>query len=110
MEEKIKECVSKRLARGRLEIRLFINDAAEETFVYQVNLAKAKAYHQALSSLAQTMGMTADIPLNLLVGAQGLITPGEAAIDYDGNWVVIERCLLQALEIWTECGWWKAII
>ena len=98
IEEKIKECVSKKISRGRLEIKLFIDDASEETCVYQVNLAKAKAYHDALTSMSHSLGITADIPLGLLTGAQGLITPGESATDYDGNWLVIERCLNEALD------------
>jgi uncharacterized protein (TIGR00255 family) len=97
VEDKIKECVSRRIVRGRLEIRLFINDASEDACTYEVNIPKAKAYHQAVLSMGGALGLTSDIPITLFTGAQGLIAPSETSVDMDERWPVIERCIENCL-------------
>ena len=97
MEDKIKECVTKRISRGRIEIRLYVTDTSEESCAYEVNLPKARAYHQALKTMALTLELGGEIPLNLFTGAQGLITPAEVTVDLEGRWAVIERCVEKCL-------------
>lgn len=97
MEDKIKDVVSRRLSRGRIEIRLFVTDTSEESCAYDVNLPKAKAYHKAIATLAETLGIGAELPIGLFAGAQSLITPAEVTVDNEGKWVAIEHCIDKCL-------------
>lgn len=98
MEDKIKECVSRKISRGRIEIRLFVNDTSEESASYDVNIPKAKAYFQAVLTLAESLGLSPrELTLNHFTSAQGLITPSEVTVDNESRWNVIERCIDQCL-------------
>lgn len=97
MEDKIKEVVSRRLSRGRIEIRLFVTDTSEESCAYDVNLPKAKAYHKAIETLAEALGIGAELPISLFAGAQSLITPAEVTVDNEGKWAAIEHCIDKCL-------------
>lgn len=93
MEDKIKECVARRISRGRIEIRLFVTDTSEESCAYEVNLPKARAYHRALADLSGALGLDAGLPVNLFTGTQGLISPAEVTVDLESRWALIERCM-----------------
>jgi uncharacterized protein (TIGR00255 family) len=97
-EEKIKECVGRKLSRGRIELRLFVTDTSDDSVAYEVNLPKARAYYEALSTLTSELGMAEGIPLNLVAGVQGVISASETEMDADRAWALIERCLDQALD------------
>lgn len=97
MEDKIKECVSQKISRGRIEIRLHVTDASEESMAFDVNLQKAGAYYEALNTLKNSFAVDGGISLNLLAGVQGVITASDVTVDVDRNWALIERCLNQAL-------------
>lgn len=98
MEDKIKECVSGKLSRGRIEIRLHVNDASEESVAFDVNLPKARAYYEALTTLKNTFDVDGGITLPLLAGVQGLISAADMTVDTDKNWPLIEQCLNKALD------------
>ncbi len=97
LEDKIKECVARRLGRGRVELRLFVTDMSEESCAYEVNFPKARAYHKALAAMAADLGLGSEIPLSLFTGSQGMISPAEVTVDQESRWQVIERCIDQCL-------------
>lgn len=97
MEDKIKEYVSRRISRGRLEIRVNVSDSSEESVAFQVNVQKAKAYRDALVVIKQTFDMNDTIALSQLASVQGVIAPAEVPMDMDKVWSVMESCLEEAL-------------
>lgn len=98
LEEKIKESVSRKVSRGRVDIRVNVNDASEESVAFDVNKAKASAYHEALGVLQKTFGLNDPISLPQLSSVQGVITPADVPVDMDRIWAVMGECLDEALD------------
>ena len=97
LEEKIKKAVSERVARGRVEIKLFIQETFENTDLFRVNESMALAYHDALVKLKTTCGINEDISLALLTAKNGIIETAEPGINPDAIWPVLEENLQRAL-------------
>ena len=97
LEDKIKNLISAGVARGRVEVRLQVRDESEAACAFEIDEAKAGAYHQALTQLKERFGMEAPITLDYLSSVSGIIKPAEVEIDMDACWPVIEGCVTQAL-------------
>lgn len=98
LEEKIKERVSKRVSRGRVEMRLFVDDESEGSFAYEVNKQKADAYYEALKQLVDNYEIDGGIPLSLLSNTQGLIVPADVEIDFQTHGAVVVTCVEKTLD------------
>ncbi len=98
LEEKIKRMVSARLARGRVEIKIRIENQAGDAIRYDIDESAARAFHDALGRLKEMFGMEREIPLNLLAGARDIIKPVEVEKDVEVVRPVVEESLDKALE------------
>ncbi len=98
VEDRIKSMVSEKVVRGRVEVKLQVEEAGEKTFSYEIDTARAEAYHQALTRLGEHLDMNADVSLDHLTGLSGLIRPVEPEQDVEKNWTVIAPCLQEALD------------
>jgi len=96
-EEKIKNIISTDVARGRVELKLQITDESPEAVAFEVNRAKATAYHQALMQLKDELNIAAPIGLEQFSGVSDIIKPVEVTQALDQTWQIIESCLHQAL-------------
>jgi uncharacterized protein (TIGR00255 family) len=98
LENKVKTTISDWVSRGRLDVSIQIRDTSNETYSFEANLPKAKAYHRALNQLKKSFNIAGDISLDLLAGAGEMIIAGETDKNPDNLWPVIEACLLRALK------------
>ncbi len=98
LEERIKALIGRYLERGRVELRLTIRDERQRANAFEVDLVLAAAYHQALCRLRDALTPESEVPLSLLATAGGVIRPGEVEPDLEGDWPVIEACLIAAVE------------
>ncbi|MFC1567292.1 YicC/YloC family endoribonuclease [Thermodesulfobacteriota bacterium] len=98
LEEKIKSLVAQKIARGRIEIRVQIMDESEESYLFETNEPKAHAYHKALRQLRDQLNIDAEVSLELLVSAGGIITPLEVDRDMEVVWPIIRDCLSRATD------------
>ncbi len=98
LEEKIKTLVSDVVSRGRIEMSLQINDDAEETYKFEVNIPKAKAYYDSLVQLKDQLDLHADVSMDLLVREGGVIRSAEVDRDMETVWIVVKDCLDEALK------------
>ncbi len=98
LEEKIKEVVPEKISRGRVEISIRIKDESGEACRFEVNMAKAKAYYNALCSLNEGLGLDEQPTLELLMRAGDIISPEDMG-DFimEKTWPVIEKCLRNTL-------------
>ena len=97
LESKIREVIAGRLVRGRIEIRLRVQDETESAYQFEVNTPKALAYYQALTSLRETLGIEDPIPLEMMSRANDIIKPVEAETDLDTIWPGIQDTIEQAV-------------
>jgi len=98
LEDRIKALISNRVARGRVEVRVQINDRAEDAIGLEIDHARARALVTALKELKSEFKLDGDITLDLLMGAGGIFTPVEKMPNEDVLWTVIEDCTALALD------------
>lgn len=99
LEEKIKEVVPEKISRGRVEISIRIKDESEEACRFEINMAKARAYYNALCSLKEGLGLDEAPTLELVMRAGDIIAPGDVGnFIMEKTWPVVEKSLRDALE------------
>ncbi|MBL0732597.1 MAG: YicC family protein [Desulfosarcina sp.] len=96
-EGKIKDLVSNKITRGRIEINLRVVNASENIYAFDVNTGKAKSYHAALVKLKSLLDLPGQISLELLIGAGEMIKPAEVETDMAEEWILIDKAVNQAL-------------
>lgn len=100
LEDRIKTLLSRKLVRGRVEIRLNFTDVREESEVWEANLSKAEACFAALKTLQDNLGLEGkiDFPLLLQTCGNGLLKPAERVQDMEEIWSAVEPAISAALE------------
>lgn len=98
LEDRIRGLISEKVARGRVELKLRISDDSEEACAFEINEARATAYHDALVRLQKIFDdMEGKIPLDLLARVGGVIRPAEPDRDMEACWPPIAACVTEAL-------------
>jgi len=98
LEDKIKSLISNRVARGRVEVRVQIDDRAEEAAGLEIDYARATGVMAAFKELKSEFNLKNDITLDMLVGAGGIFKPVEKLPNEDVLWTVVKDCTLLALD------------
>ena len=97
LEERIRGQVAEAVARGRVEMRVHIQDDSEAGIGFGVNSARAQAYHNALIRLNRSLGLDAPIALETVLAGGGIVQAMEVEKDVDAVWPVVLGCLQRAL-------------
>jgi uncharacterized protein (TIGR00255 family) len=98
LEDKLKELISAQIARGRLEIRLQIEDRSNEAAALEIDDARANALMTIFEHLSTKYKLQDDITLNMLLNAGGVIKPVERSPNAEMIWSVVKDCTVIALE------------
>ncbi len=93
-EDDIKKQMARTHGRGRIEVRLHIQDSAGDLDQFEVDHAKAVSYFRALKKVQQDLSLSADITLDQVLAARNIIVPARAKQDTDLLW----QAILPALE------------
>jgi uncharacterized protein (TIGR00255 family) len=96
-EEKIKKQVASTYVRGRVEVRIKIQDTGTAAGGFDVDLAKAQAYLKAVDRLKDHFNLAEEAALDRLLALPGIVIPAEAP-STEGHWTVITACLQDALD------------
>jgi uncharacterized protein (TIGR00255 family) len=97
-EERLKKQVSGQIHRGRIEVSLKIEENVDDAAAFEVNQPKAQAYYDAVLNLKEFINLSGDVPLDILLRADGLIKPVENDKNIDKDWPVISQCIEQAID------------
>jgi uncharacterized protein (TIGR00255 family) len=74
-EDSIKKTIAKTHDRGRIEIRLSIQNNEEDIDLFEVDHIRAKAYYLALDKIKQDLNLTSDISLDNVLNGKNIIVP-----------------------------------
>jgi uncharacterized protein YicC (UPF0701 family) len=66
------------VARGRVDIRVRIQDESEAGIGFEVNLPRARAYFEALNALNDSLGLTAPIAIESVLAAGSMVQAVES--------------------------------
>ncbi len=97
LEEKIKKTIAETITRGRVEIRVTIQETIENAEAFTINESMANAYYQTLAQLKNKYQLSSEIPLALLSSKNGIIETADPEINADEIWQVLEKCLNSTL-------------
>ena len=98
LEERVRSVIAARLARGRIETRIQIEDVSDSASPVEVDMARARAVLAALERLKTEFGLEGAASLELLVGVGGVLKTVQPKADLDAAWSALEGCLTQALD------------
>ena len=98
LEEKIKTLISRKVARGRIEVNLQVRDDSGEAYAFEINTPKARAYYDSLVQLKDKFNINSKISIDLLVSEGGIIKPAEVDFDMEACWPVFEDCINEAID------------
>jgi uncharacterized protein (TIGR00255 family) len=96
LEEQIKGLIAAQITRGRVEVTVQVRASNDNACAFEVDEAKATAYHIALMQLRDLLQLKSEIPLELITGS-GIIRPKEVDIDLDAAWNVVRESLAAAI-------------
>jgi len=97
LESKIKNIVSGKITRGRVEISLRVINDSETIYAFDVNEKKAKSYYEALVKFKKLLDIPGEISLELMIGAGEMIKPAEIETDMTEEWGIINKAVNGAL-------------
>lgn len=98
LEEKVKAIISEKITRGRLDVFIQISDTATAAVAFEIDEARLRAYHDALSSIIRMFSLNDLVSLEMLAGCSGVIKPCEVEKDMDAAWNIVQECVRTALD------------
>ena len=98
LEDKIKSLIGDRIARGRVEVRIQVDDHSDEAAGLEIDHARAKAIMAAYNELKSEYNLENDITLDMLIDAGGIFKPVEKQPDEEVLWTAVKDCATLALD------------
>jgi uncharacterized protein (TIGR00255 family) len=99
LEAQLRDDINRRVARGRLTVRVSVHSAAGAAGQSLINTGLAKLYARELRALAKSLKLADDITLDLLARAPGVMQPAEEITDAEEIWPAISKALNAALDV-----------
>ncbi|GAB6142802.1 YicC/YloC family endoribonuclease [Desulfocicer niacini] len=97
LEEGIKKQVAQYVARGRVEIRINLEEQAQDTPLFQVDLPRAQGYYKALCTLREQFQLKDPITLDQLLEGRDMILAAEKETNADQVEAVVTHAVDMAL-------------
>ncbi len=99
LEERIRALIVSAVSRGRIEIKIAIRDCTENSIEFEIDEKKAIEYYNVLLHLKEKLCIDAQIPLEMIAGAEGVIKPVEIKKNIEAQWLLIKDLLEDALNL-----------
>ena len=97
LEDRVKGVIAGVVARGRVDMRIQIQDDSAADCAFAVNLPRARAYRDALVDLQQSLGLAGAVGIDTVLSGGNLIQAVELEKDAALVWPPLEGCLQAAL-------------
>ncbi len=97
LEERLKTYIQKRVARGKLDVYVSVNDTEEKESSVTVNHSLAAGYASALRELKETYSLSGEPSLCDIIRFGDIFTVHKAPEDEDAVWASVQTVLDDAL-------------
>ncbi|MDR0877362.1 MAG: YicC family protein [Treponema sp.] len=97
LETKAREYIASRFGRGKIEADIRIKEHNAKISV-GINEEAARAYHEAISRMARSLGIKEKPNLSLVLGMEGVLETGKSR-DTEKYWKEIEEVLIGAADV-----------
>lgn len=98
IEDKLRHVIAEQITRGRIELRVTIQDAEESPETFKINETMAGSYFDALTRLRKTLNWDVEIPFEIVAKKNGVIESEQLDVNTDKIWDAVSPCLLRALK------------
>lgn len=98
LEDRIRRLIQTRVARGRIDGYLGVDDCGEKTAIVKVDKALAGAYYKAMKELGEDLDLDGKVKLKHLIALPSVLTVEEPADDIEEWWPAIQKAVEAALE------------
>lgn len=102
LDEKLKSCLQERVARGKVETSVSIEDTSGKSVTLQVNKDYADAYINALRELGKKYRLKDDLKLSSLISNNEIIVPKRTEIDEDKLTNAVIETAKNALDVFVN--------
>ena len=102
MDSRLKAQLNKRIARGKVELSLTIQNTEAAGAAVAADLNLARSYQQALRNMAEELGVKNDVTVSLLAKFPDVLTTRQAQVNEDQLWEDVSDVTAQALESFVE--------
>lgn len=97
LEDDIRKIIKKEIARGKVEVNLYLTSLSEEDIEVIVNEAACTAYVEALRKMGTKLGLCDNIGVAEVMHLNDVISIQKKSSDTEILWPMIERALQEAL-------------
>lgn len=97
LEDRIKNRVKEKIHRGRIEVKLQVDDQIVNNITFQVDASRAVAYTNALSDLKQLLKIESPVTIEQVINLKDVIRTVEPQDDPASTWPQIDESLCKAL-------------
>jgi uncharacterized protein (TIGR00255 family) len=98
LEAQIRDEVNRKLARGRVTIRVALHAAeGKDGIRVQINKPLAQAYARELRAVAKELRLAGDLSVELLIRAPGVLDTNAKISEAEAVWPSVHKALIQAL-------------
>ncbi len=98
LEEKARRYILSRLARGRVDGFITVEDCTVKTATVKVDKVLAASYYKAMEELISNLGISSGIKPEHLLSLPGVFSLEEPAEDIEAYWPVLEQALTGAVD------------
>jgi uncharacterized protein (TIGR00255 family) len=98
LEETLRTVITGRLARGRVEVTLSVEEFGDQERIVQINNALLKGYLQALRTIQSELGSEDKIQLSDILVLPGLLEVDEPPLDWDNLQQLVAQAANAALD------------
>jgi uncharacterized protein (TIGR00255 family) len=99
LEAQIRDEINRRVARGRITVRLSVHAAKGAAGQMRLNTALAKVYAKELRALAKSLHLPDDVTLDMLARAPGVLQADEEIQEAEALWPGTAKALKTALDM-----------
>ena len=99
LEAQVRDQINRRVARGRLTVRVSVHAAEGAAGKMRINSELAKIYAKELRALAKALHLAEAVTLDMLTRAPGVLQPAEEIGEAEEVWPATEKALDAALDI-----------
>ena len=98
LEETLRQTISRRISRGRLEVVLSLEEFGDQERIVQINKGLLQGYLHALAAIQAELGSDEAIQLPHVLSLPGLLEVDEPTTDWDDLHKVVAEATTLALD------------
>lgn len=99
LEAQVREEINRRVARGRVSVRVGLHAGEGEAGQVALNVPLARAYVKEFRKLSKDLKLGGEVTLDTVLRAPGVLQGGQETLDAEAFWPAVREALRKALDM-----------